>query len=87
LGTVLFEGLTAQLPFRRNSAVATLQAIVNEPTPDLGLYQVEEPEQFNNILQKLLAKQPHQRYSSAAQVAEDLTELLRRGKGLFSWLR
>lgn len=87
LGTVMFEGLTGQLPFRRSSAPATLHAIVNEPAPDLGLYQVNEAEQFNIILKKLLAKEPDRRYSSASQVQEDLTELLKRGKGFLSWLR
>ena len=87
LGTVLFEGLTGQLPFRRNNPPATLQAIVNEPTPDLGLYQVEEAEPLNAILKKLMAKQPARRYEHASQVAADLAELLKRGKGFFPWLR
>jgi serine/threonine-protein kinase len=87
LGTVLFEGLTGQLPFRRSSSAATLQAIVNEPTPDLRLYQVEEAEPLNGILQKLMAKQPERRYASVTQAAGDLAELLKRGKGFFPWLR
>jgi predicted Ser/Thr protein kinase len=87
LGTVLFEGLTGKLPFRRNNPGATLQAIVNEPTPDLGLYQVEEAEPFNGILKKLMAKQPERRYDHATEVAADLAELLKRGKGFFPWRR
>ena len=87
LGMVLFEGLTGQLPFRRNSAASTLQAIVNEPTPDLGLFKAEEAESFNQILQKMLAKQPDRRYASAAQVSSNLEELLKRRKGLFPWRR
>jgi serine/threonine-protein kinase len=87
LGTVLFEGLTGQLPFRRTNPGATLQAIVNEPTPDLGLYQVEEAEALNGILKQLMAKQPSRRYEHAAQVAADLADLLKRGKGIFRWRR
>jgi serine/threonine-protein kinase len=87
LGMVLFEGLTGRLPFHRNSPASTLQAIINEPTPDLALYKVEEAEPFNRILQKLLAKQPEQRYASAAQVEKDLESLLKQKKGLFFWRR
>ncbi|MBP1595543.1 MAG: Protein kinase domain protein [Acidobacteria bacterium] len=87
LGMVLFEGLTGQLPFRRNSAASTLQAIVNEPTPDLGLFKAEEAESFDLILQKLLAKLPDRRYASAAQVSSNLEELLKRRKGFFPWRR
>ncbi len=87
LGTVMFEGLTGQLPFRRTSAPATLHAIVNEPAPDVGLYQLDEAEQFNTILKKLLAKEPDRRYSNASELSQDLSELLKRGKGFLSWLR
>jgi predicted Ser/Thr protein kinase len=85
LGMVLFEGLTGKLPFHRNSAASTLQAIINEPMPDLARYKVEESDLFNRVLQKLLAKQPERRYASAAQAAQDLESLLKQKKGFFSW--
>jgi serine/threonine-protein kinase len=87
LGMVLFEGLTGRLPFRRNSPASTLQAIINEPTPDLALYKVEEAEPFNRILQKLLAKQPEHRYASAAQVEKDLESIVKQKKGFLLWRR
>ncbi len=87
LGMVLFEGLTGQLPFHRNSPASTLQAIINEPTPDLALYKVEAAEPFNRILQKLLAKQPERRYASAAQVGKDLESLLKLRRSFFLWRR
>jgi len=87
LGIVVFECLTGQLPFRRNSPASTLQAVINEPTPDLGLYKVAEAEPFNRILHKLLAKQPEKRYASAVQVEKELASLLHRKKGFFPWRR
>jgi eukaryotic-like serine/threonine-protein kinase len=87
LGMVIFEGLTGRLPFRRNNPASTLQAIINEPTPDLDLYRVEEAEPFNRILQKLLAKQPDQRYGSAAELAKALESLLKQKRSLFFWRR
>jgi len=85
LGIVMFEGLTGSLPFRRNNAATTLQAIINEPTPDLALYQVEEAEPFNRILQRLLSKQAHQRYDSAVQLGKELEALLKQKKKFFFW--
>ena len=87
LGVVLFECLTGRLPFRRSNPASTLQAIINEPTPDLELYRVAEAEPFNRILQKLLAKQPERRYAGAAQVERELAALLHRKKGFFPWRR
>jgi tRNA A-37 threonylcarbamoyl transferase component Bud32 len=87
LGVVVFECLTGQLPFRRSNPASTLQAIINEPAPDLELYRVAEAEPFNRILQKLLAKQPERRYASAAQVEKELAALVHRKKGFFQWRR
>jgi eukaryotic-like serine/threonine-protein kinase len=87
LGMVIFEGLTGRLPFRRNNPASTLQAIINEPTPDLALYRVEEAEPFNRILQKLLAKQADQRYASAAELGKELESLLKQKRSLFFWRR
>jgi|WetSurMetagenome_2_1015567.scaffolds.fasta_scaffold52213_1 eukaryotic-like serine/threonine-protein kinase len=87
LGIVLFEGLTGKLPFRRNSPASTLQAIINEPAPDLALYKVEEADLFSRILQKLLAKQPERRYASAAHAEKDFESLLKQKKGFFFWRR
>ena len=86
MGVVLFECLTGQLPFSRNSPASTLQAIINEPVPDLGLYQIVEYDSFNRILQRLLAKKPEQRFSSAGQVQKELESLLHQKKR-FSWWR
>lgn len=87
LGIVVFECLTGRLPFRRSNPASTLQAIINEPTPDLELYRVAEADPFNRILHKLLAKQPEQRHANAAQVEKELAGLLHGKKGFFRWLR
>jgi len=87
MGVVLFEGLTGKPPFSRDSAPATLHAIVNEPPPDLGLYQIEEAERLNRVVSKLLKKNPARRYRSALHLEKDLRDLLRPRKGFFSWLR
>ena len=41
LGVLFFEALTGKLPFQRSDLPATLQAILTDPMPVLGLYHVE----------------------------------------------
>ncbi|MFB3905287.1 MAG: protein kinase [Acidobacteriota bacterium] len=85
LGVVCFEALTGALPFHRNSTAAVVDAILNQPAPDLALYEVEGAERVEPILNRLLEKNPARRYQSAAQLEKDLNELLRPRR--FGWFR
>jgi len=83
LGIVCFEALTGALPFRRSSAAASVDAILNQPTPDLALYEVEGVERIEPILNRMLEKNPGRRYQSAAQLEKDLNDLLKPRR--FGW--
>ena len=87
LGVVFFEGLTGKLPFQRESVTATLYAIVNEPVPYLGLYQIEAADRLEPVMRRLLEKSPEDRYGDAVELKKDLEHLLEQGKGFFSWRR
>ncbi|MDA2923190.1 protein kinase [Acidobacteria bacterium AH-259-L09] len=87
VGVVLFEGLTGKLPFQRQNAPATLYAIVNEPVPYLGLYQVEDADRLDGLLRKLLQKSPQDRYQTAVELKKDLKKLLQKRRSFLSWLR
>ncbi len=87
LGVVFFEGLTGKLPFQRESVTATLYAIVNEPVPDLGLYQIEDADRLEPVMRRLLEKSPEDRYRDAVELKKDLKQLLKQGKGFLSWRR
>jgi serine/threonine-protein kinase len=87
LGVVFFEGLTGKLPFQRESVTATLYAIVNEPVPDLGLYQIEAADRLEPVMRRLLEKSPEDRYRDAVELKKDLKQLLKQGKGFLSWRR
>jgi eukaryotic-like serine/threonine-protein kinase len=76
LGVVLFEGLTGRLPFRRSSVSSTLQAILNDPVPDLASFQVESAEVIQPVLSRLLQKHPSRRYQTAAEAERELRKLL-----------
>jgi tetratricopeptide (TPR) repeat protein/TolB-like protein len=61
LGVVLFEMLTAQLPFRREHRAALIHAILNDPIPDTGT-------ELQPIVAKALARDPAARWQSANEM-------------------
>jgi len=93
LGVVLWEMLTGHRPFRGDSPVETLSAILREdPPPDPALAGL--PSEFERILRRSLQKRREDRYESAANLAIDLRRLVadgaaesRRRPGLGSALR
>ncbi len=67
LGVILFEMLTNQLPFEaENHAAMALQHIQAVP-PSIALYNPAAPKQLDQIVQKVLSKEPAQRYRTAGQ--------------------
>jgi serine/threonine-protein kinase len=88
LGIVIFEGLAGRLPFQKKSLAETLQAILDEPAPNLSDPEHSGTIHLDPVVQKLLAKDPNQRYQSATDLKEDLTHLLEgQQRGPFSWFR
>jgi serine/threonine protein kinase len=77
LGVVLYEMLTDGLPFRGNAGTLLHQAVHARPRP---LRQANKgiPRDLERIVLKCLAKEPSRRYATAAELAEDLREWLRR---------
>jgi serine/threonine protein kinase len=84
LGCTLFQLLTGQAPFAVGNLSQRLdQHLRTEPRPASEL-RPDLPAQLDAILRKMLAKQPDQRYASAAEVATALapfcaTEAASRG--------
>ena len=72
LGVVLYELLTGKTPFRRNNDAASLQAIVNESPEALTRHRTDVSPDLERLVSKVLAKNPLERYQSAADLAEDL---------------
>ncbi|MBA4189786.1 MAG: hypothetical protein C0467_17515 [Planctomycetaceae bacterium] len=78
LGTILYECLTGQTPFRGRTAMDTLELVRHaDPMPPRRIAR-DTPLDLETICLKCLQKEPAKRYSSAEALAEDLRRFLNR---------
>src|SRR6185436_11693161 len=71
----LFECLTGAPPFSGSQVYALLAKVLFEPAPRLRDVRADMPEQLEQLLERMLAKDPAQRFGDAAQLLERLSEL------------
>src|SRR5215213_10662446 len=76
LGVVLYEMLTSTVPFDAEGPLATaMKHVTDEPVPPRKR-SPHVPEAMDAVVMGLLAKNPENRYGSAAEVVEDLRRSL-----------
>ena len=83
LGSVLYAMCAGHSPFRAKTTMAVLRRVCDEKPRPLGEVNPEVPEWLVAVIERLHAKNPAERYQSAAEVAEvlgrQLAELQRPG--------
>src|SRR5215216_5432356 len=72
LGVVLYEMLTGTVPFAAEGPLATAMKHLTEPPLRPTMRNASIPEAMDALVMGLLTKDPEDRYSSAAQLIEDL---------------
>lgn len=81
LGIVLFEMLTATLPFQREHASAVLHAILFDPVPEIASLRAGVPPDVQRVIAKALARQPEERWQTAAGLSRELKRIQAPGTG------
>ncbi|MEM7272043.1 MAG: Stk1 family PASTA domain-containing Ser/Thr kinase [Actinomycetota bacterium] len=81
LGVVLFEMLVGEPPFIGNSPVAIAYKHVQETPPRVTTRNPNVPEPMAGLIERLLRKDPRERYPAAEEVRAELTRF-RQGQPL-----
>ena len=75
LGTVIYEMATGKTPFDGDSTAEVFAALLKENPPPVTTVNPAMPKKLDAIVEKLLRKDPAQRYATAEQLREDLESL------------
>jgi formylglycine-generating enzyme required for sulfatase activity len=74
LGSVLYQMVAGRPPFRANSTLAVMKRVAEDTPRDIREIIPETPQWLCDIIAKLHAKNPGERYQSAREVADVLAD-------------
>ncbi len=75
LGTVIYEMATGKTPFAGESTAEVFASLLKENPPPVTTVNPAMPKKLDAVVEKLLRKDPAQRYATAEQLREDLESL------------
>lgn len=75
VGVVLYELLTGSTPFRGHEVEGLLTRVVRDPAPPLRPIVQGCPPELIELVERLLQKEPEQRYQSAGELLVDLQRI------------
>jgi TolB-like protein/Tfp pilus assembly protein PilF len=81
LGIVLYELATARLPFEGQHVAETIHAILHGTAVAPRVVQPAVSIGYQNLVMRLLQREPARRYASAAELLSDLRLIQREGSG------
>lgn len=76
LGAVLHEMVAGEPPFRANTQLQVMHAIVHDQPPRLGQVRPDVPSGIEAIVSRALQKDPARRYQSATEMVDDVSAAL-----------
>jgi len=76
LGCMLYEMLSGQRPFARDSSAETMSAILRDEPPELASVEFAVSPELARIVDHCLEKRPDERFQSARDLAFDLRSIL-----------
>lgn len=75
LGVTLFEMVSGRPPFEAESAMTLMMMHINDPVPNPKNLNPDVPDELVAVINKALAKDPNERYQTAAQMAAALRNI------------
>jgi tetratricopeptide (TPR) repeat protein len=76
LGIMLFEMLTGTLPFEASSGMQMLMQHIQSPIPSVLTHQPDLPPAIDSVLERVLAKDPTQRYQTTMEFSQAVARAL-----------
>ncbi len=76
LGVVIFEALTARLPYEADTPMGAAVAHITEPVPSILKIRPDLPPACEAIIQWAMAKNPNDRYATAGELAQALKKVV-----------
>jgi eukaryotic-like serine/threonine-protein kinase len=86
LGVILYQMLTGERPFQGNTAIAVADAILHQECPPVRQINRSVPPDLAQVVAKLTAKDPAERYQSARDVVVALRPF-QAGSSPGTWVR
>lgn len=72
LGVILFELLTGKPPFESDTPLGLIKQHIEVPPPPLANFNEDMPLELEGVLQKVLAKEPADRYQNTSKLVKAL---------------